>query len=402
MDVGAVFRGKKITLLGLGLLGRGLGDAIFFAESGADLIVTDKKSEAELAASVEQLRRFPNITLHLGVEDINDFKGRDLVVKAAGVPQDSPLIAAAKAEGIPVAMSTALFAREAERIGATIAGITGTRGKSTVTHMIFHALQKAGKRAHLGGNIRGISTLALLPEVQAGDIAVLELDSWQLQGFGDMRLSPHIAVFTNLMPDHMNYYAGDMNKYFDDKANIFKYQKPGDSLFVGTDIAERIRATHSSIDPVVPHVPGPWQLRVRGAHNAENAALAALTLTALGLSEEEIREGLESFTAVEGRLQFVREVRGVQLYNDNNATTPEATIAALKSFDDKRVILIAGGSDKHLDLSHLIKEIARSCKSVVLLEGAGTTRLLETGLSAPTYSNIVSALDAAMADASAG
>src|SRR6185436_20205427 len=95
----------------------------------------------------------------------------------------------------------------------------------------------------LGGNIRGVSTLAMLPDVQAGDIAVLELDSWQLQGFGDLAISPQIALFTNLMPDHQNYYR-DMDEYFLDKAHIFKHQKPGDTLIVGEGIVDRVREAH--------------------------------------------------------------------------------------------------------------------------------------------------------------
>src|SRR6185436_2928544 len=101
---------------------------------------------------------------------------------------------------------TALFAEFAREAGAKIVGVTGTRGKSTVTNMIFHVLQRAGVSCHLGGNIRGVSTLAMIPEVKKDDICVLELDSWQLQGFGELQMSPDIAVFTNLMPDHLNYY----------------------------------------------------------------------------------------------------------------------------------------------------------------------------------------------------
>lgn len=371
------FSGKRVTLLGLGLLGRGIGDAAFLAECGALVTVTDKKSEADLAQSVAQLKHFPHIAFHLGGHVSDDFTDTDMVIKAAGVRLDSPEIAAARAAGVPVYMSTALAARFAREAGAVVVGVTGTRGKSTVTQMIFHSLQKAGKRAYLGGNIRGVSTLALVPQLQAGDVLVLELDSWQLQGFGDFALSPDVSVFTNLMPDHQNYYP-DMDAYFRDKANIFRNQKAGDTLVCGAGVLDRISAMQPSVVPRVPDaIPAEWTLRVIGDHNRENASLATEALRALGLSGRDIRAGLESFEPVEGRLQFVREVRGVRIYNDNNATTPEAAIAALKALGQKKnVILIMGGADKGLDVSTLLYEISQSCKRVILLAGTGTDRVV--------------------------
>ncbi|HVU75504.1 MAG TPA: Mur ligase family protein, partial [Candidatus Paceibacterota bacterium] len=294
-DVCTAFAGKNITILGLGLLGRGVGDAEFLAKCGARVLVTDKKTEAELAESIARLQQYENITFHLGGHRIEDFTACDLVIKAAGVRLDSPEIAAAREAGVSVAMSTALFAQSAAEIGAVIVGVTGTRGKSTISHMIHHVLKRAGKRTHLGGNVRGLSTLAMLPDVQRGDIAVLELDSWQLQGFGDLRISPHVSVFSNLMPDHQNYYK-DIEEYFSDKANIFRYQRHGDTLVVGAQIEARVRAAHPPIDPIVPGALAPdWELRLPGEHNRHNAALAASALLALGLNAQEIRDGLESF-----------------------------------------------------------------------------------------------------------
>lgn len=366
------FKGKRITVLGLGVLGRGVGDVEFLAKCGAEVLVTDKKSEAELAESVAKLKKYSNITFRLGGHDTEDFKHCDMVLKAAGVPLNSPEVAAARAAGVPVVMSTALFAKYAMEAGAMVVGVTGTRGKSTVTHMINHSLIRANRRTVLGGNIRGVSTLAMLPDVKKGDIAVLELDSWQLQGFGDFRISPNVAVFINLMPDHQNYYKS-MGEYFADKANIFRFQKQGDVLFAGASILDRIRAENPPVDPTTPElVPKKWKLRVLGEHNRENASFAAAALQALGLSDEEVRAGLESFEEVEGRLQFVREIGGVKIYNDNNATTPEATIAALNALADVRprrsnITLIVGGSEKGLALEELVAEIKNKVSHVVLL-----------------------------------
>ncbi len=383
------FKGKKMTVLGLGLLGRGVGDVAFLAECGAEVVVVDKKSEAELAESVARLEKYPNITFHLGTSNLADFTHTDMVIKAAGVPLDSPEIAAARGAGVPVYMSTALFAKYAREASAKIVGITGTRGKSTVTQMIYHTLQHSAPRpssgrerkVFLGGNVRGKSTLAMLAEVAEGDICVLELDSWQLQGFGDLKISPHIAVFTNLMPDHMNYYNGDMEKYFEDKANIFKFQEKGDSLFVGQSILGRVEAAGRAAAPhVPPSIPSDWNLKVIGEHNRENASFACAALQALGLSPSEIRAGIESFEAVEGRLQFVRDIGAVKIYNDNNATTPEATISALRSFSEP-VTLITGGSEKGLALEELVSEIKKSVSHVILLTHPnykGSVRLVES------------------------
>lgn len=395
------FKGKRITLMGLGLLGRGTGDAAFLAEQGAHVLVTDKKTEEQLASSVQALRQYPSITFHLGGHDEKDFTDCDMVIKAAGVPLDSPYIGAAKAAGVRVYMSTALAAKYAREAGATIIGVTGTRGKSTVTHLIHHVLREAGRTAHLGGNIRGVSTLALVPEIREGDFLVLELDSWQLQGFGDLKISPDIAVFSNLMPDHQNYYP-DMDAYFADKANIFAFQKEESTLIVGESVVERVRLAQP---PVVPSIPAPlpadWTLKILGGHNRENAALAAAALRALPagrhgatLSEEGIRHGIESFTGVEGRLQLVAEHNGLSIYNDNNATTPEATIAALRALDRgaHNIVLIMGGADKGLSLDGLIQEVHARCKDVILLKGTGTERIREFFPHAPVCDSLAQAV----------
>jgi UDP-N-acetylmuramoylalanine--D-glutamate ligase len=396
------FKGKRVTLMGLGLLGRGIGDARFLASQGAELIVTDLKSESELAQSLAELKEFPNSTYHLGGHRLEDFKDRDMIIKAAGVPLDSPYIAEAHANGVPVYMSTALFAKFAQEIGATIVGVTGTRGKSTTAQLIAHILKETSEKVLLGGNIRGISTLELLPQITQGTIVVLELDSWQLQGFGDLKISPHIAVFTNLLEDHLNYYKSDPEAYFWDKANIFTHQKNGDRLIVGAQVLGKIQKANPPISPVVPPpLPESWKLQLVGEHNKENAALAALALRMLGLSDEEIKSGLESFAPVEGRLQFVREVNGVKIYNDNNSTTPDATVAALDSFPKEKVIVIAGGADKGLDTAALVQEMQK-CKKVLLLAGTGTDKIKSAFPAALIYQGMSDAVKDAYAAASEG
>lgn len=374
------FSGKKVTLLGLGLLGRGVGDAAFLAECGAEVIVTDLKSEAELADSVAQLKEYSNITFVLGEHREEDFENRDLIHVAAGVPADSQYVAHAKNKGIRLAQSAALFVELAK---IPVVGVTGTRGKSTVTHMIHHVLEQVtGEKVILGGNIRGVSNLQLLKDVKEHSIAVMELDSWQLQGFGWAEISPQIAVFTSFMEDHLNYYNGDMDAYFADKANIFRYQEE-DGVFVTTpDVFKHAQkfsdAQHITLGQEVILVdasvlPEDCLLAMPGEHNRLNAALAYKTLQAMSLEDEPIFEGLASFPGVPGRLQYLQDVNGARIYNDNNATTPSATKAGIEAIaDGKNVILIMGGTDKGIDATPLVESVREHCKKVVLLPGTGT------------------------------
>lgn len=396
------FKDKKVTLMGLGLLGRGVGDAEFLAQCGATVLATDLKTAAELAPSVEYLKKkYANITFRLGSHEMEDFRNCDMVVKAAGVPINSPYLEAAFQKAIPIYMSGALFAKFAREAGIKLIGVTGTRGKSTIAHMIFHALEHAGKRAVLGGNVRGRSTLAKIAEVKEGDIAVLELDSWQLQGFGDLKISPEIAIFSNLMPDHQNYYP-DMQSYFQDKANIFRNQAPSDALFVEASVAQIVSdARPPSAVQIPPPIPAEWNLRILGEHNRVNAALAAAALRAAGLTEDEIRAGLESFEGIEGRFQFVREIDGVRIINDNNATTPAATLAALNAVPIEKTILIMGGSDKGLDMHDLIA-VAEKCKGIILISGTGTDRIAKEFPKAIIAGTLEDAVDAARRAATAG
>lgn len=366
--------GKRVTLMGLGVLGRGVGDAEFLAQCGAHVLVTDKKNSHELRESLVRLKKYPNISYRLGGHIKKDFIDTDMVIKAAGVPLDSPSIEAAWSAGVPIYMSTALFAKYAP---ATIVGVTGTRGKSTVTQMIYECLERAGRRAHVGGNVRGMSTLALLGKVKKGDIAVLELDSWQLQGFGGLKISPHISIFTNLLEDHYNYYPNSAS-YFTDKSYIFTHQKKGDVLITGRVVAQKIRALRPPTLPrVLVPIPRAWKLKILGDHNRENAAFAAEALRALHVPAQKIRKGLEEFKGVPGRLELLGTIRGARVYNDSNATTPDATLAALGAFKRERVVLIAGGTDKKVPLAPLIAGIKKRKIPLVLLDGSASgTRVL--------------------------
>lgn len=405
MDASAYFRGKKITLMGLGLLGRGVGDARYLAECGAELIVTDLKKREDLLESVGQLESFPNIHFVLGEHRLEDFNNRDLILKAAGVPLDSLYIAEARKNEIPIRMSADLFA-ELSKI--PVVGVTGTRGKSTVTHMVHTILKAAGKKVLLGGNVRGVSTLSLLPEVTPEHVAVLELDSWQCQGWGEVRMSPHTAVFTTFYPDHLNYYKENPEAYIADKANIFLYQSPEDTLVLGKQCApliiekygENIEAKTLVVDEL--KLPDTWTLQIPGSHNRYDAALALAVARTLAVPDEVSRVALHSFTGVPGRLEFIREKNGVKIYNDTTATTPEATIAALVALPANHTILIMGGADKELDMSALLPLLQESTKRTILLPGTGTERIRGDIPDAPVYDTLNAALEDALVHAEPG
>ena len=390
--------------MGLGLLGRGVGDARYLAECGAELIVTDLKTKEQLAESVTQLESFENITFVLGEHRLEDFKNRDLILKSADVPLVSMYIAEAKKNGIPVRMSADLFA---EISHIPVIGVTGTRGKSTVTHMVYAILKETGKPVLLGGNVRGVSTLALLREVTPSHMAVLELDSWQCHGWGEASMSPHVAVFTTLYQDHLNYYKADPAQYLADKANIFLYQKPEDILVLGKQCAPTIIDTYGeAVESKVViadefKFPDTWSLRIPGVHNRYNAALALSVGRALGVDDSVSRKALESFAGVPGRLELIAEKDGVSVYNDTTATTPEATLVALSALDSPRTILIMGGADKNLPMDALVAKLPE-VKRVILLEGTGTERIQGGVVEAPVYDTLEAAVKDAFQHAKEG
>ncbi len=378
------FKGKKITVMGLGVLGRGVGDTAFLAECGADLIVTDLKAKEALSESIDTLKGFPNIRYTLGKHAMEDFEGRDMILVAPSVPLDSPYVAHGVEKGARKVQSAALFAELAQ---IPIIGVTGTRGKSTTSQMIHHALTEiSGEEVILGGTVRGVSNLQLLKKVKEGSLAVFELDSWQLQGFGWAEMSPQIAVFTNFMEDHMNYYKGDMDAYFADKAQIFLHQEESGTFITTPEVFARAQRFAKGKDITIGQevvlvdsstLPDEFLVPIPGEHNRQNAALAFEALKASGLTEEEALTGLSTFRGVEGRLEYLGDVHGVRVYNDNNATTPQATIAGLKAVaKGKNIILIAGGAYKEVDPGPLVPVIVEYCKKVVLLSGTGTEKLL--------------------------
>ena len=403
------FKGKKGVIMGLGLMGGGLGDAIFLADCGAELIITDLKSEKELAPSLKKLAKYKNIKYVLGYHDIEDFKQADFIIQPGNVPVDSPYLLEAKKNNIPIYESESLFMEQAEDI--KVIGVTGTRGKTTTTTLIYEILKSAfGKKVHLGGNIKGTSALSLLNKIKDGDMVVMELDSWCLHGIGDIKKSPQISVFTNIMPDHLNFYMKGskdeveaLQKYFNDKANIYLNQKSDDYLICGEKISAKIGQIKShKIVVNKKGVPKSWKIKIPGEHNLENIACAIAAARALKIEESVIKKVVENFAGVAGRQEFIREYKGVKIYNDTTATTPDATLAVLKALGNKnkKIVLIMGGADKNIDMFGLVKEIPKYTKAVLLLAGTGTEKLKNNfsrqTKDIPTFDNLKEAVNQAI------
>ncbi|MFA5987399.1 MAG: UDP-N-acetylmuramoyl-L-alanine--D-glutamate ligase, partial [Candidatus Paceibacterota bacterium] len=344
MDCSETFSGKKITLMGLGLLGRGVGDAKFLAECGADLVITDLKKEEELKSSLKKLQKYKNIKYTLGRHDFKDFEGRDMILKAANVPLESAYIAHARTRKIPIEMDESLFAKISN---ANIVGVTGTRGKTTTTTLVYEILKSAegdfsglfgfkiGK-VYLAGNIKGVATLPFLKKVKPNDIFVLELSSWQLQGFDESKISPRVAIFTNFMDDHLNYYKGDVKRYWMDKAAIFKNQKDGDIFVCSKEVVGIAKSMEDDKFMLNVTISGPFpknfKTKLIGQHNLDNISLAIVAAKKIGINVQKIKKVVSKFSGVPGRLEFIRKWKGISFYNDTTATTPDAAIAAVRSF----------------------------------------------------------------------
>ena len=393
------FKNKKITVMGLGLHGGGVAVTEFLAKKGAFLTVTDLKSKAQLQDSIKQLKPF-KINYVLGQHRLKDFEQADLIIKNPGVPQTSKFLAAARKKGIPIEIDLSLFLKFCP--SRQIIGITGTKGKSTTTTLLYQMFKHFNKNTILGGNIR-ISPLNFLPKIRKDTPVILELSSWQLEDLAEHNLNPAGAILTNVLRDHLNTYK-NMAAYVRAKELIFKFQKPQDILILNKDneytaaMAKKTKAKvywyslgqliksekgcfikkgwavfkNGKIKKVLPLS----EIQIRGSHNLSNV-LAAVTLAlAFGLPVRLIRSVVKRFKGLASRLELVREFQGVKYYNDTTATTPDAVVAALDSFEQK-VVLLAGGTDKKLDFKALAKVIKEKVKALILFEGTATAKLVK-------------------------
>ncbi len=410
-------QGKRVLIMGLGLHGSGIASARYAAQQGAIVRVTDLRPAEVLAPSIASLAGLP-IEYVLGEHRDEDFRWAEIVIRVPGVRRGSPYLRLASENGASIEQEIAFFFKACP---GRIIGVTGTRGKTTTTTLIYEILRTNGTPTTIGGNVSGIETLSLLPTITPQTLVVLELSSWQLEGLAPHKLSPSVAVMTNVYPDHLDTYQG-IEEYAEAKANIFRHQHTTDLAIFNYDnpwtrrfgeqaVAETwfTSLEHCGSFPRGSSNFTPFMFTdtpMVGKHNLENILLAATTARLLGIPDKIIASTVQNFHGVAHRLEEVAVVNGVRYINDTTSTTPVAGRVALAAFDGT-VVLVAGGNTKFLPLEDWPEAIVSRCRDVILLKGTGTDELLpalqdaaqKLGITCPVrgvFDDFIAAMDAAV------
>ena len=382
-------RGKRIAVLGLGVSNRPLVGLLL--DFGCDVTGCDRTPREKLDEDVLALeRRGCKLSLGDGYLDNLD---ADIVFRTPGMHPGNPALEALRSHGAKVTSEMEVFF---EVCPCRLIAVTGSDGKTTTTTLISEMLKAEGYTVWLGGNI-GTPLLPLCPQMEKDDFAVVELSSFQLM---DMERSPHRAVITNLAPNHLDVHK-DMEEYVWAKKNIYRFQTADDLLVVNGDneITAPLRCagtTHSFSrlgdarvclrDGIILRngegVLDTKEILIPGVHNIENYMAAIAALEGL-VSDDTVRHVAKTFGGVEHRIELVRIKDGVRYYNDSIASSPSRTMAGLRSFPEK-VILIAGGYDKHIPYDDLGTEIYTHVKKLFL--GGATGGLIRQAVEkAETY-----------------
>jgi UDP-N-acetylmuramoylalanine--D-glutamate ligase len=424
-------KGAQVLVMGLGAHGGGAATARYCAGRGARVTVTDLRTEEELGDGLASLSGL-DITYVLGEHREEDFASADLVVKNPAVRRTSPYLRLARRIETDISLFLAHHA-------GPVYAVTGTKGKSTVASALHYVLSSADPSARLGGNIT-VSPLSFAHELSGTEPVVLELSSFQLgdlllaRGGDTSRLPPFaIAIITNLLPDHQDYYHS-MDSYAADKALIFQHQRPDDWVILSADDpfsrayapprpdrclritagveagadgrvndgAGILRLPDGPADPVELVPP---EIHIVGEHQRCNLLFAGAAAYLAGVGPARIRDRLAAFPGIAHRLEHVGTAAGIAYYNDSAATIPEAAESAVASFDAP-VHLIAGGSDKGLSLDAFTRICSRAA-STHLLAGSATPRIASLLREAKLpfggpHDSLRAALDEATAAASAG
>lgn len=385
--------------MGVGLHGGSIGTIKFLSENGAKVIATDIKTKEQLAPSLEKLKDAKNVQFVLGQHRGEDFANTDMVIKNPAVPWTEKHIKLALENKVPVEMDSSLFFKLCQN---PIIGVTGSKGKTTTAILIYEILKSAEKNPiKIGiGQVPVIDKVALLKK---DSVPVFELSSWRLSALGRDKISPHVAVVTNIFVDHLNYY-GTMEKYVEDKKYIFSNQKPKDWLVANYDdeavreMAQNVKSQilYFSYEPIdespavfmendkiylndgvdVKELIFIKDIKILGRHNLANVMAAVGAAYAHGIGTQEIKKALPLLKGAEHRLEFVLELNGVKYYNDTAATIPDAAISALDAFDQP-IVLIGGGTDKNLEFKEFAKKIIEKTKCAILLKGTATDKILD-------------------------
>lgn len=382
-------QGKRIAVLGLGVSNQPLVRLLL--SHGLDVTACDKTASPEKLALGEL-----GAKLRLGEDYLEDLQA-DVIFRTPGMRPDLAQLQQAVAQGAVLTSEMEAFF---EVCPCRIIAVTGSDGKTTTTTLISELLKAAGKKVWVGGNI-GTPLLDRAGEMTEDDIAVLELSSFQLM---TMQCSPETAVVTNLAPNHLDMHK-DMAEYVDAKKNIFLHQNAKGTLVLNADnditrgFEKEAKGRVKWFSRREKTECGVWadetaiyrgeevllnraDILIPGVHNVENYMAAICAVEDL-VPDETIRALANTFGGVEHRIELVREKDGVRYYNDSIASSPSRTIAGLRSFQEK-VILIAGGYDKNIPYDVLGPEIARHCKRLILT-GATAAKIREATLQAENY-----------------
>lgn len=384
--------GKHVIICGIG--NNNVPVIRQFLHAGAKVTACDRRTEEQLGDTAVQLRS-AGATLRLGKDYLSDLNA-DLVLRTPGMKPYLPEFEAARTQGVTVTSEMELFFELCE---APIYAVTGSDGKTTTTTIVAGLLDAAGIRTFVGGNI-GRALLPYVHDITAQDAAVVELSSFQLT---NMTQSPHVAVVTNVAPNHLDWHT-DMQEYIDAKRNLIAHQRKSDRAILNLDNAttaafakecpapvwqfsrkERVAqgcwldehnnivVTDHGVDTVVMNIS---DIRIPGVHNIENymAAIAAVWGTT---APDAICAFARAFGGVAHRCELVRTRNEVRWYNDSIGSSPSRTIAGLKAFTQK-VILIAGGYDKHIPYAPLGPIAAETVKHAILL--GATAKAIETAI----------------------
>lgn len=368
------YTNKKVLILGLGLNEGGVGAARFFAKEGSEVLVTDIKTEEELQPSVDKLKQFPEIQYHLGGHKNEDIEWADLIIRNQAIKPSNQFLEYGRSLGKRIEMDMGIFLEYIDP--QNVIGITGTKGKSTTSSMIYDMLKSVNKKAVFGGNI-GKSVLDLVEDLDKEALIVLELSSFQLEAWDEHKLSPHIAIITNIFPDHLNYYESFLH-YKNAKKLIGKNQTQNDFLIVNNNdltlTPEFLSDMPGKIIFVSPKDLGEnFNPKLIGEYNKQNFAASLKVAELLGIHKENALKALADFSGVPYRLELIKDWQGIKIYNNTTATGPEPAIESLKALPG--CILIAGGMNKGLKYEEFAKAINLYTKSVYFLEGDATTEI---------------------------
>lgn len=370
------YKGKKVLILGLGLNRGGLGAAMFFASAGAEVRITDLRNKDELKPSLEKLGGFTSISYTLGEHLYSDIDWADLIIRNPAIKPENEYFRYALEKGKQVEMDMGILLEFAKP--RQIIGITGTKGKSTTSTLIYNVLEKKfGDRVVFAGNI-GMSVMDAIERIEEDSVVVLELSSFQLQAFEQHKTSPHIAVITNIYPDHLNYHK-TFEEYIGYKKVIAKYQEKNDLIFIRkddlvTDTIDFLEGLEGTVKRFsYTDLPKDYKPLLLGEHNLENIAAALTVVKEMGVDEQKALQIMAEFGGVKYRTELIKQWNGARIYNDTTATTPNAAIAALKAFPG--CTFIAGGMNKKLDYRDFAENIDKYAGKVFLLEGDATEEL---------------------------